>query len=347
MRSPDETVPVFALLALPETTPSALFGLYEVFYSVGRTWQAITGEQIGGGQLEPRILAAGNRPFTSPIGVDIVPHGDLSPADVIVVPDVAVSTGFDPRGRWTPEAQWLRQQYDAGTIICSVCTGTLLLAEAGLLSGRTATTHWSAANLLRTHYPDVTVAAERIMTPAGDGDRIVTAGGASAWEDLALYLVARFRGGEEAVRIAKIFLFGDRAEGQLPFAGAKPAPKHSDAVIAAAQRWIADNYHRRNAVAAMADRSGLTERSFSRRFRTATGYAPIEYLQTLRLEESKHLLETTGEPVDAIARDVGYTDPTFFRRLFKRKTGTTPAQYRRRFSRIARISSEMIDHFRA
>src|SRR5690606_24924363 len=135
----------------------------------------------------------------------------------------------------------------------------------------------------------------------GDGGRIVTSGGAASWEDLALYLIARYCGPREAVRIAKLFLFGDRAEGQLPFAGARPAQRHNDRVIADAQIWIAGNYGHANPVSHMVARSGLTERTFKRRFAAATGYTPKDYVQTLRIEEAKHLLETTAMATDAVA----------------------------------------------
>jgi transcriptional regulator GlxA family with amidase domain len=166
----------------------------------------------------------------------------------------------------------------------------------------------------------------------------VTGGGASSWEDLALYLVARLCGGPEAVRIARLFLFGDRSEGQLVYAGARPARRHEDAPVAAAQAWAAENYARPNPVAGMSAVAGLPERTFKRRFLAATGYTSLDYVQTLRTEEAKQLLETTDLPADAVAAEVGYEEPAFFRRLFKRRTGVTPARYRRRFARIARTA---------
>ena len=145
--------------------------------------------------------------------------------------------------------------------VCSVCTGSVVLAEAGLLDGFDATTHWSAAGVFGRCYPQVRLRAERIVVPAGPEHRIITGGGASAWEDVAIYLIARFCGEVEAVRAAKIFLFGDRSEGQLPYA-ARPRPnRHDDAAIAACQAWIADHYAGENPVARMVAQSGLPERT--------------------------------------------------------------------------------------
>ncbi len=329
--------PTFAILALPEGTPLAVHGLFEVFHAVGRTWEIMTGEQNVPCEIKPRIVASRPEPIQTSIGISIIPQSTLCDADVIIVPDIAVDASFDPKGRWKEECNWIKAQYQAGSIVCSVCTGSLVLAEAGLVDGQNASCHWAAIDLFRAHYPSVKLAPERIMTTAGDADRIVTSGGASSWEDLALYLVARFAGGQEAVRIAKIFLFGERSEGQLMFAGAKPAHRHSDATIADVQVWAADHYSEDNPVSTMTERSGLNERTFNRRFRAATGYSPIEYIQTLRIEEAKQLLETSRIAVDDVSFEVGYANPAYFRKLFKRRTGVSPARYRQRFSPIARL----------
>jgi transcriptional regulator GlxA family with amidase domain len=149
--------------------------------------------------------------------------------------------------------------------------------------------------------------------------------------ELARYLIARFCGQEEAVRSSKIFLLGDRSEGQLPFAAMTRTRNHSDAIVEKCQAWVGEHYEIPNPVARMTERSGLAPRTFKRRFRAATGYTPIEYVQTLRIEEAKQLLEATDLQTDQIGAAVGYDDPASFRRLFKRTTGVGPARYRQRF----------------
>lgn len=332
------------LLALPETTPAALYGLFEVFSAVGTTWGELTGEGAGTRRMAPRIIGRTAAAFASPLGVPIAPHAGLAEApapDVVVVTDVSLPPGADPRGRWAEEAAWARGRLAAGSLVCSVCTGSLFLAEAGLLDGLEATTHWSAVEVFRTCYPAVRLRPERILCAAGAGSsgaggRIVTGGGAASWEDLALHLVAHFCGAAEAVRIAKIFVLGDRSDGQLPFSAMGRPRRHEDAIIGACQAWIADHYAMPNPVARMVERSGLPERTFKRRFRAATGYAPVDYVQALRIEEARQFLETTREPTDAVAQAVGYEDPAFFRRLFKRRTGMSPARYRQRFQAVIR-----------
>jgi transcriptional regulator GlxA family with amidase domain len=333
---PEPCLPAIELLALPESTPAALYGLYEVFAAVGVTWGELTGEPATAPRLAPRIVSRDGAPIATPVGLPLAPHGALGPAaEIVVVGDIATSLDFDPRGRWPVEAAWLRDRWAAGATLCSICTGAIVLAEAGLLDGEVATTHWSAAPLIAKAYPKVRLDTGRILATAAGG-RLVTGGGASSWEDLALHLVARIAGGREAVRIARIFLFGDRSEGQLPFAAAPRPGRHEDAAVARTQAWIAEHYGVANPVTRMAERSGLSERTFKRRFKAATGLTPIEYVQTLRIEEAKQMLETGDQTTDAVACEVGYEDPAFFRLLFKRATGVTPARYRQRFARIAR-----------
>jgi transcriptional regulator GlxA family with amidase domain len=329
-----------SLIAVPESTPAVLYGLFEVFASVGVAWPELTGEGTPEPAFDVRLVSPDGRPFTCAMGIPITPHnavGDMQHTDIIVVADLALPLSADPRGRWPDVAEWVRKQYEAGAFVCSVCTGSILIAEAGLLDGLEATTHWYASALFERYYPAVRLRLERILVPAGPDHRLITGGGASSWEDLALHLVARFCGPAEAMWTAKLFLFGDRSEGQMPYAAMGPPRRHDDAAIAKSQLWVADHYAASHPVARMVERSGLAPRTFKRRFKAATGYAPVDYVQALRIEEAKQLLETTDDPTDEIGRKVGYEDPAFFRRVFKRTTSTTPARYRQRFRAIGAV----------
>lgn len=330
-----------SLLVTPESTPTAVYGLFEVLSSTGPTWPALTGEGQARQLFDVKLVSVDGDAFTAAMGTPISPHasiGDIETTDVVIVTDLALDPEVDPRRMWPEARAWISRQYDRGAMVCSVCTGAVLLAGTGLLDGREVTTHWSAADMLRNFFPAVELHAERIVIPAGDDRRIVTCGGSSSWEDLALYLIGHFWGQEEAVRTAKIFLFGDRSEGQLPYAAMKRAANHEDALIADCQAWVAMHYADPMPVARMVEHSGLPERTFKRRFKRATGFAPLDYVQALRVEEAKQILETTDDPVDAIAPQVGYEDPTSFRRLFKRMTGITPYRYRQRFRSVASIA---------
>lgn len=327
-----------SLLTVPEVSAAVVYGLHEVFTCVGTVWEALTGEATDSRRMAPRIVARSIGPVHTTMGATVVAQhsfGEKHRSDIVVVGDLNLEPAADLTGRWDEAIAWLLDQHGRGAIVCSVCTGSILLAEAGLLRDREATSHWSACGFIAEHYPDVTLRPARVLVPSGPQHDVVTSGGSASWTDLALYLVARFCGEQEARRIAKIFLFGDRSAGQLPFAAMVRPKQHDDAVVADCQEWIAGHYAVANPVAAMTKRSGLASRTFKRRFQAATGYAPILYVQTLRIEEAKQMLEASDEAIDEIAAAVGYDDPNSFRRLFKRTVGVTPHKYRQRFQSVA------------
>lgn len=328
-----------ALVALPESTAYVLFGLKEVLEAVGPVWGEVTGREVAARRFDVALVAATAEPF--PCAGGALVKADTTFAgnrqfDIIVVTDLVISPDADPRGRFAEVADWLAAQHAEGATIASVCSGAVIMAEAGLLDGLEATTHWAFVEGYARAYPAVRWRAERILCIGDAAERLVTAGGAASWEDLVLWLVARYAGPAEAIRLAKIYVFGDRSEGQLLYAARRRPRRHEDAVVAEAQEWLADHYARSDVLARLVALSGLSEKSFKRRFKAATGTAPLDYVQRLRIEEAKELLETTGEPVEAVGRAVGYEDASFFRRLFKRQSGVTPVRYRQRFQAIGR-----------
>lgn len=315
-----------SILILPESGTMAAFGLHEVLADTMRN------DEARSRPLQPVLVASRRRPFRSSTGLRVTPEGDLTGdyANIVIVCDIHLNSAETPDGRWREEIAWVRRHIDHGALVCSTCSGAVLLAEAGLLDGVEAASHWTMADLFRDRYPSVRFRPERILCDSGHGGQLITTGGASSWQDLALYLIGRFCGAEEAARVARLFLLGDRGYGQLPFASMARPRQHSDAVISKIQAWLVDNYATANPVSVMVGRSGLSERSFKRRFSAATGYTPVEYVQALRIEEAKQMLETEDMAIEDVSVSVGYEDPTFFRRLFKRRTGVTPAQYRQR-----------------
>lgn len=322
------------LLAVPESSAAVIYGLHEVFSCVGTVWQMLTGDRVRSREMQPRIVGLATDPMMTTLRVPLVPDttfADRAVMDVVIVPDLFLEPEPDLTDRWPDAIEWLTAQHRDGATICSVCTGALLLAQAGLLDGREATTHWSASPIFKTQFPDVNLKPERVLSHSGPHHDIITSGGSASWTDLSLYLIARFCGEEEARRIAKVFLFGDRSQGQLPFAAMVRPKQSDDATISKSQEWIAEHYDCPNPVAEMTVRSGLTERTFKRRFRRSTGYTPIDYVQSLRIEEAKHMLETTEQPIEEVAEQVGYEDSGSFRRLFKRQVGISPHQYRQRY----------------
>lgn len=310
----------------------APYGLFEVLAVAGGH-----GARDGTPVLAPKIVARTAQPFATAIGLPLTPHcalNDTGNAELIIVCDAEIAPGQSPKGRWPEEVAWLKQRFQDGAVVCSTCSGALVLAEAGLLDGQDSTSHWATAALFRDHYPSVRFRPEQILCTSAHGGRLITSGGASSWQELALYLIARYCGAVEAARIARLFVIGERGSGQLPFAAMAVPRQHDDRVVATVQAWIANNYGISDPVSAMTQQSGLHPRTFKRRFKTATGYTPIDYVLALRVEEAKQLLETTDWPLELIADAVGYSDPAHFNRLFRRITDSTPGNWRRRFSAV-------------
>ncbi|WP_119388959.1 GlxA family transcriptional regulator [Taklimakanibacter lacteus] len=326
-----------AILALPEVSGSTLHGMFDLFASAGRDWTFLTEGRIRQGAAKPYIVARENAPIAAFNGVTITPHHalrDCPSPDLICVSDFFIAPRESCAGRFGPELEWLRQHYRAGTVIAAACSGTLLLAEAGLLDGHQATTHWGYCEALAEMYPKVRVQCGRTLVTSGEEQRIIMSGGGTSFQDLALFLIARFIGVEEAVQVAKVYLLDWHDSGGLPYAAMVSTRKSSDAQIAKCQEWLADNYKRSSPVALMVEMSGLAERSFNRRFFQTTGQSPMDYVQSLRLEEAKQILETTALSIEAVAQELGYEDTSFFSRLFRRRIGVTPAQYRKRFASL-------------
>jgi transcriptional regulator GlxA family with amidase domain len=332
-----QTPPIIAIVAAPESSGAVLYGLFEVLAAFGPAWAEVTGEPQNPAAFDVRIVARSRDPFTCVGGVPVTPHASLQEmeyADVVIVTDLAIKPDISHDHKWPEIKNWLNRIHHAGGTVCSVCSGSVLLAGSGLLDDKPATTHWAYVTHFQRFYPQVKLEAGRVLVPVGEDRRIVTCGGMAAWEDLALYLIARYYGQGMAVNAAKLYLFGDRSEGQLLYAAMSKPKRHEDAVVEDTQQWLAEHYDAANPVTRMVRRSGLSERSFKRRFKAATGYTPIDYVQTLRIEEAKHMLETTTDAIDLIAHKTGYEDPTSFRRLFKRLTGVTPGRYRQRFQSL-------------
>ncbi len=338
---PDENGRIIvAILAVPEVTASALFGMFDVFSSPGRDWPFIVSGEAGPQKMQPYIVARTMDVMTAANGIRVHPDHDFDtcpPPDIICIPDFFVNPGESVAGLYQPEADWLRRCHASGSMLASACSGAVLLGEAGFLAGREATIHWGYTTTLTNHYPGVQVRADKSLVLSGEAQRIVMAGGGSSWQDLALLLIARFVGLTEAMQVAKVYMLQWHDMGQQPFAALMRRTTSPDAVIGRCQDWLAANYRAGAPVSAMVAISDLPERSFIRRFTKSTGLTPMDYVHALRLEEAKQMLETTELSVEAIANEVGYEDASFFGRLFRRKVALTPAQYRLRFGILRKV----------
>jgi transcriptional regulator GlxA family with amidase domain len=225
-------------------------------------------------------------------------------------------------------AKWVNAQHAIGTLICSVCGGAFRLASIGLLDGRSATTHWSYAELLATHYPDVCVDKDKLIIDHGD---VMTAGGVMAWIDLGLKLIDRFIGPTIMLETARFFLVDPAGREQRFYANFSPPMNHGDVPVLQVQLWLQSGKAESTTIGEMAAKARLGERTFLRRFQKATGLTPTEYVQHLKVERARASLEFTSLTINEISWSVGYENASSFRKVFQRIMGLTPGDYRRRF----------------
>jgi transcriptional regulator GlxA family with amidase domain len=322
-----------SVIAIPEVAISTLSGIYDVMNAFGflaRTDPAIPEKppftvEIVGLQRGAVRLAS---------GLSVTAHraiAEIERTDIVIVPSVLLGEGRWEKGRYDPMTAWLTEMHDRGANLCSACSGLFLLAETGLFDGMPSTVHWGYAETFRRAFPGVPIHPERALVASGPREQFITSGASMTWHDLVLYLIARHVGATAAQAVARFFALQWHHDGLTPYMVFEGRRDHGDAVIAAAQDWLATHFSVATPVEEMIRRSGLPERTFKRRFTKAAGVPPIEYVQRLRVEDAKRRLERTDAPVDEIGWKVGYEDPAFFRRLFKRTTGLAPGAYRRRF----------------
>jgi transcriptional regulator GlxA family with amidase domain len=321
-----------SIVAIPDAVISTISGIYDVMHALtlvqlpGEAGQRSFEVDIVGESAGPLMLASGLR-----IGVQRAVQ-DIERTDIVIVPSVLLRADTWQTGRYPVLLGWLRSAHQRGALLCSACSGIFLLAETGLFDGQDATVHFGYASAFATAFPAVTVHPERVLVISGRRDELVCSGASMTWHDLVLYLIARFAGATAAQEVARMFALQWHQDGLAPYMVFKGQRSHGDALILAAQEWLDTHFSVGSPVQEMVAQSGLAERTFKRRFSAATGLAPIDYIQRLRIEDAKRRLERTEAPIDDISWQVGYEDPAFFRRLFRRMTGLAPGAYRKRFS---------------
>ena len=315
-----------SLLAAPDVYMSSLSGFYDTFNM---------GAELSRGRvdLQVEIVAERKELESRASRMPIVPHrtiDEVADPHVVVVPTTVANGAHWVEGAHQAETRWLAEMHRRGSIVCSACSGALFLAEAGVLDGREITTHWNLAATFRERFPMVRLLLEHELVASGPDGDVVTSGAAAACQDLALYIIARFGGGELAYEAAKFFMFQWHSDGQALYVDFEERLDHGDAAVLRVQAWLADHASMPSPVEAMAEQAGLPERSFERRFRAATGHSPLSYVQQLRIQQAKRMLARTRLSVEDVAWRVGYEDASAFHRLFKRITRVTPGRYRRK-----------------
>ncbi len=229
--------------------------------------------------------------------------------------------------QWQPTIERLRSINDT-TLVAASCYGTFVLAESGLLNGREATTTWWLRADFEERYPAVRLSADKSLVDAG---AFITAGAMTAHTDLSMHVLRRLGGNSLARRVGSIMLVDEARSSQLPFVALQRS--FPDPLIKTAIEWMERHLAASFSAHALSDALHVSYRTLHRRFQAVTGMPPLVYLQALRVECAKEMLEETRKSVEQIANAVGYADVSSFRRLFTRSTSVTPAHYRRRFRR--------------
>jgi transcriptional regulator GlxA family with amidase domain len=316
-----------AILVFPGVQSLDLTGPLEVFSAAQRLVDA---SARGARGYEIRILSRDGAPLRTSSGLTITPHAALhesrGPIDTLIV---AGGDGHAAASRDQALLRWIARASARARRTASVCTGAFLLAAAGLLDGRRATTHWASARALERAYPLVQVDPDPIFVRDGS---IWTSAGVTAGMDLALALVEDDLDRDAALLIARhLVLFLRRPGNQSQFSATLVAQQPERDALREIQRSVLENVAGDHRVEAMAARAHMSPRHFARAFRSETGVTPARYVERVRLEAARRRLEDTPEPIAAVAAACGFGTAETMRRVFIRALEVAPAEYRRRF----------------
>ena len=316
-----------AILAFETFGSISITGLMDVLNKSCALWSEATG---AGPIFNVELVGLTTAPVRFGDAVTLHPAATIATArkpDLLLIPSAGddVPESLTALGDFLP---WITACAAQGARVVSMCTGAFLLAESGLLDGRSATTHWRFADRFRSLYPKVDLHPERLIVDEG---MVITSGAATSFLDLALYLIELYGGHDAAVLTSKVLLIEMGRDTQLPYTIFSTRKMHADRQILRAQQFIEANGHRPVTIDQLARRAGMSVRTFDRRFRSAVGETPTMYLQKLRVEKAKRLLESGRDTIEDIAGKVGYEDGRSFRRLFKTLTDLSPQAYRRKY----------------
>ena len=322
----------FAVVAVDGTLASMVFGPIELV-------QACSKLQAGLPELEPcaistEILSPDGEPFLSSSGYRLAVDGrlrDLPPESVIFFPGFGVPMADRLPGlleQYAPIGEWLKRQHDSGSTIAASCTGNFVLAENDLLRRGKATTYWLYADLFRERYPHIELDLDASII---EDVRVFSVGGVVCGLDGVLAVIDRFIGREFARLCTKLLVLENRPPSELRYEKRQVA-MHEDPLIEKAVDWIRCNLQSHLTVGDLLQRIPTSRRNLSRRFKLETGESIQAFIQRLRIDRAKLLLETSNTPIDRIVEKIGYRNPSAFARQFKRRTKLTPTQYRQRYS---------------
>jgi len=317
-----------ALIIHEDVTLSTVTGAMDMLIHTNRLFQH-------SGKPQPfNIVIAGENsghpvlPVPAPLAT-YATLAEIDKPDLIIVP-AFYGDRDDMLKKHAEIISWISEKHESGAEIASLCSGIYFLAEAGLLPGRSCTAHWHDMEDIIKRYPEVNFLSDMVIT---DQDGIYTSGGAFSSLNLILYLIDKFCGREVGIWASKMFSLDMDRMRQSHFAVFKGQRQHKDDEILKAQTYIEENHHLQINIDEIAEHSNMSKRNFIRRFKKATHNTPFEYLQRVKIEAAKKALEKGNQNINLLMYDAGYNDIKTFREVFKKITGLTPQDYRRKYSR--------------
>ena len=332
MKPPPQRTIKTAILAFKTFASVPVISPMFLFKTSCGIWSAVNGGDLRGATFDVELVSLTKKSIRFPDEVTVHPTASIENAlrpDLIFIPSIGDSfmvddfaRSIEPHRAFVP---WITSCAAQGTRVVSMCTGAFLLAATGLLDGRRATTHWFWAEEFRKMYPKVNLHPEQLIVDEGN---VITSGAATSFNDLALYLIELYCGREVAILSSKLLAIDMRPRTQLPYTIFSGQKVHNDRQILQIQHFIESGSQQNPTLESLAKRAGMSQRNFDRRFRKATGEAPSTYIQKLRVENAKRLLESTNDTVEEIADKVGYEDARSLRRLFYKHTALSPRSYR-------------------
>ncbi|MBU2510773.1 helix-turn-helix domain-containing protein [bacterium] len=321
------------ILALTNTGASTVTGPMDVFHLAGILWNYSRGEKLTP-FFNVEVVSDDGKPVRCLNRLLIEPHcsiNDVKETDLILITSIL---DIDKTLKYQSEIfPWIKGHYEKGASIASVCTGTFVLAETGLLNGKTATTHWGYVEEFKSRYPQIKLKPDQMITDEGD---LFCSGASNGCLDLSLYLVEKYCGHEIAVQCAKSMVIDLGRFSQAPYTSVLNFQKsHNDEMVLLSQKYLEQHHRQQINLEEIASLHHVSRRTFERRFKTATGDTPLVYVQRVRIEAAKRYLESETLSFDEIAYQVGYEDASFFRKIFKKSTSLTPKEYKSRFKKYA------------
>lgn len=252
---------------------------------------------------------------------------ELKEIDLIIIPPMSgnIADDINLNRDYIP---WIIQQYKLGAEVASLCVGSFILADTGLLNGRQCSTHWQSANEFRNRFPDIQLVDEKIIT---DHDGLYTSGGSNSYWNLLIYLIEKYADRETSIWASKYFEVERNRDNQSLFMIFEGSKMHHDEAVLTAQKYIETSFKEKISIDGLADLVHLGRRTFQRRFQKATHLTVKEYIQKLRIEAAKKLLEENNLTVNEVMYESGYNDTKAFRYIFKKVSGVSPLVYRRKF----------------